>query len=55
MISRPNAATKAIVLVSDGEDTCAPPDPCDIARTLFEQGIFVRIERAGSVYGTPPS
>jgi len=45
----PDAGTKAIVLVSDGVDTCAPPDPCEIARGLFAAGIFVRIETVGLV------
>lgn len=45
----PDVTTKAIVLVSDGEDTCAPPDPCEVARQLFERGIFVRIETVGLV------
>jgi len=45
----PDAGTKAIVLVSDGEDTCAPPDPCDVARGLFAEGVFVRIETVGLV------
>jgi hypothetical protein len=45
----PAVATKAIVLVSDGLDTCAPPDPCDVAQGLFAEGIFVRIETVGLV------
>jgi Ca-activated chloride channel family protein len=47
----PDVATKAIVLVSDGEDTCAPPDPCEIAGELFSSGVFVRIETVGLVLG----
>lgn len=34
----PQAGPRSIVLVSDGLDTCAPPDPCDIARELSAQG-----------------
>jgi Ca-activated chloride channel family protein len=30
--------TRRIVLITDGEDTCAPPDPCDVARELAAQG-----------------
>jgi len=36
-----------IVLVSDGEDTCAPPDPCDVASELITQGIDVRVHTVG--------
>ena len=35
----PNEGPRSIVLVSDGEDTCAPPAPCDVARELKQQGI----------------
>lgn len=34
----PQEGPRSIVLVSDGLDTCAPPDPCDIARELGAQG-----------------
>ena len=34
-----DAAT--VILVSDGEDTCAPPDPCDVAAGLAEAGVTV--------------
>ena len=34
----PQEGPRSIVLVSDGLDTCAPPDPCDIARELSAQG-----------------
>ena len=44
-----DAATKAIVLVSDGVDTCAPPDPCEVAHQLLTEGVFVRIETVGLV------
>lgn len=47
----PDVSTKAVVLVSDGEDTCAPPDPCEIAGELFSSGVFVRIETVGLVLG----
>lgn len=36
-----------VILVSDGEDTCAPPDPCEVAATLFEQGVDVRVHTVG--------
>jgi len=35
------------VLVSDGEDTCAPPAPCDVARELKQQGIDLVIHTVG--------
>ncbi|MDX1691378.1 MAG: VWA domain-containing protein, partial [Acidimicrobiia bacterium] len=34
-----DAAT--VILVSDGEDTCAPPDPCEVAGQLADAGITV--------------
>lgn len=34
----PQEGPRSIVLVSDGLDTCAPPDPCDVARELSAQG-----------------
>ncbi|MBT8216936.1 MAG: VWA domain-containing protein [Acidimicrobiia bacterium] len=36
-----------VVLVSDGEDTCAPPDPCEIAIDLIEEGYEMRVETVG--------
>ena len=36
-----------VILVSDGEDTCAPPDPCEVAATLSEQGVDVRVHTVG--------
>lgn len=36
----------SIVLVSDGEPTCAP-DPCEVARDLTEDGVDVRIDVVG--------
>jgi Ca-activated chloride channel family protein len=43
----PAAGPRSIVLVSDGEDTCAPPDPCDVAKELAKQGIDLRIHAIG--------
>jgi Ca-activated chloride channel homolog len=43
----PTAGPRSIVLVSDGEDTCAPPDPCDVAKELAGQGIDLRIHAIG--------
>ncbi|MGW0657461.1 VWA domain-containing protein [Streptodolium elevatio] len=38
---------RRIVLVSDGEDTCAPPPPCDVARELKAQGIDLAVDAVG--------
>ncbi|GAB3403801.1 hypothetical protein GCM10027569_11240 [Flindersiella endophytica] len=38
---------RRIILISDGEDTCAPPDPCDVARELKKQGIELAIDTVG--------
>jgi Ca-activated chloride channel homolog len=38
---------KTVVLVSDGEDNCAPPAPCDVARQLSKQGLDLRVEAIG--------
>lgn len=43
----PNEGPRSIVLVSDGEDTCAPPTPCDIARELEQQGIDLTVHTVG--------
>jgi hypothetical protein len=36
-----------VVLVSDGVDTCAPPDPCAVARDIAGRGVEVRFEAIG--------
>lgn len=36
-----------VILVSDGEDTCTPPEPCEVARELAEQGIALTVEAVG--------
>ncbi|WP_232678075.1 VWA domain-containing protein [Nocardioides sp. R-C-SC26] len=38
---------RSIVLISDGEDTCGAPEPCQAARDLSKQGIDVRIDTVG--------
>ncbi|MBC6460572.1 vWA domain-containing protein [Actinomadura sp. HBU206391] len=43
----PSEGPRSIVLVSDGEDTCAPPEPCEVAKELAEQGIDLRIHTVG--------
>ena len=41
------AGPRTVVLVSDGEDTCAPPPPCEVAAELRAQGIDLRIDVVG--------
>ncbi len=41
--------TKRIVLISDGEDTCAPLDPCEVAREIAAKGIGLTIDTLGLV------
>ncbi|MFJ8018375.1 VWA domain-containing protein [Streptomyces sp. NPDC096339] len=38
---------RRIVLVSDGDDTCAPPPPCEVARELKAQGIDLAVDVVG--------
>jgi hypothetical protein len=42
-----------IVLVSDGVDTCAPPDPCDVAASLMEQGFDLTVHTVGLFLDDP--
>ncbi|MFK0258563.1 VWA domain-containing protein [Streptomyces sp. NPDC090445] len=44
---------RRIVLVSDGDDTCAPPPPCEVARELKAQGIDLAVDVVG--FRTPSS
>ncbi|WP_175439055.1 vWA domain-containing protein [Streptomyces vilmorinianum] len=44
---------RRIILVSDGEDTCAPPPPCEVARELKAQGIDLAVDVVG--FRTPSS
>jgi len=48
----PETGPRSIVLISDGEDTCAPPDPCQIAEELFGDLFDIRIESVGFLVGT---
>ncbi|MGW5518383.1 vWA domain-containing protein [Nocardia africana] len=43
----PKQGPRSIVLVSDGEDTCAPPDPCEVARELERQGGKIVVHAIG--------
>lgn len=38
---------RRIVLITDGEDTCAPPDPCEVARELAAQGTALVVDTLG--------
>lgn len=38
---------RRIILVSDGEDTCAPPAPCEVARALEGAGIDLVVDVVG--------
>jgi hypothetical protein len=48
----PETGTRSIVLISDGEDTCAPPDPCEVAEELYGDLFDVRIESVGFLIDT---
>jgi Ca-activated chloride channel family protein len=48
----PGEGPRSIVLISDGEDTCAPPDPCRVAEELFGAAFDVRIESVGFLIDT---
>ncbi|MGW1891457.1 VWA domain-containing protein [Streptomyces sp. NPDC002004] len=41
--------SRRIVLISDGEDTCAPLDPCEVARDIAAKGIHLVIDTLGLV------
>jgi Ca-activated chloride channel family protein len=41
--------SRRIVLISDGEDTCQPLDPCEVARDIAAQGIHLTIDTLGLV------
>jgi hypothetical protein len=49
----PPAGRRTIILVSDGVDTCGPPDPCEVARELAEQGLYLRIHTLGLYLDDP--
>lgn len=41
--------TRRIVLITDGEDTCAPPDPCQVARELAATGMHLVVDTLGLI------
>ncbi|MDI6101368.1 VWA domain-containing protein [Actinoplanes sp. NEAU-A12] len=40
-------SARRIVLISDGEDTCTPPDPCTVARELAAAGTSLVVDTLG--------
>ena len=50
----PNEGPRSIVLVSDGEDTCAPPAPCDVANELTNRASTWSSTPSGSRSTPPP-
>lgn len=43
----PKEGPRSIVLVSDGEDTCAPPQPCAVAKQLKKAGVDLVVHTVG--------
>ncbi len=43
----PSAGPRSVVLVSDGEDTCAPPEPCQVASELKAAGVDLVVHTIG--------
>jgi Ca-activated chloride channel homolog len=41
------AKQKTVVLVSDGGDNCAPPQPCGVAKQISKGGIDLKIQAVG--------
>ncbi|MCM2412953.1 VWA domain-containing protein [Streptomyces sp. RKAG290] len=39
--------TRTILLISDGEDNCGTPQPCEVAEQLGKEGIGLRIDAVG--------
>lgn len=38
---------KTVILLSDGIDTCAPPDACEVAKTLNSNGVDIKVNTLG--------
>jgi Ca-activated chloride channel family protein len=43
----PSEGRRTVILVSDGGDNCAPPNPCDAAREVSKQGVDLSISVVG--------
>ena len=41
--------TRRLVLITDGEDTCGPTNPCDVARDIAAKGIHLVIDTLGLI------
>ncbi|WP_036567496.1 VWA domain-containing protein [Nocardia sp. BMG51109] len=48
----PKSGPRSVVLVSDGDDTCSPPDPCDVARELKREGLDLIVHSIGFAVDT---
>lgn len=44
-----DGGTRRVVLITDGEDSCGKPDPCDVARELAAKGTHLTIDTLGLV------
>ncbi|MFF4407708.1 VWA domain-containing protein [Streptomyces sp. NPDC001404] len=42
-----DGGTRRIVLITDGEDTCGQPDPCEVARELAAKGTHLTVDTLG--------
>lgn len=40
-------AARTILLISDGEDNCGTPQPCEVAQELAREGVGLRIDTVG--------
>jgi Ca-activated chloride channel homolog len=43
------AGSRRIVLITDGEDTCQPLDPCQVARDIAAKGVDMTIDTLGLI------
>lgn len=43
----PSSGPRSVVLVSDGDDTCSPPDPCEVAREVKQRGVDLIMHAIG--------
>lgn len=46
---RGGESSRRIVLITDGEDTCAPLDPCEVAREIAAKGVHLVVDTLGLV------
>ena len=56
-LDRGPASERVVVLVSDGEDNCSPPDvpPCQVVQGLRRGGVSVRVESVGVALQDEPA